>query len=105
MIQLFIAVVLVTQETVAHQAPLSMEFSRQQYWSGWPFVCVCVYIYRFTYMYISFQIHFPYRLLQESVYSTVCYTVGFYCLSILHILLHIFSSQTPYLSLSFFPLW
>ena len=25
----------VTQWTVAHQAPLSMEFSRQQYWSGW----------------------------------------------------------------------
>ena len=23
--------------TVAHQAPLSMEFSRQEYWSGYPF--------------------------------------------------------------------
>ena len=23
--------------TVAHQAPLSMEFSRQEYWCGWPF--------------------------------------------------------------------
>ena len=23
--------------TVAHQASLSMEFSRQEYWSGWPF--------------------------------------------------------------------
>ena len=23
--------------TVAHLAPLSMEFSRQEYWSGWPF--------------------------------------------------------------------
>ena len=22
---------------VAHQAPLSMEFSRQEYWSGWPY--------------------------------------------------------------------
>ena len=22
--------------TVAHQAPMSMEFSRQEYWSGWP---------------------------------------------------------------------
>ena len=22
---------------VAHQAPLSMGFSRQEYWSGWPF--------------------------------------------------------------------
>ena len=27
----------VTQWTVAHQAPLSMEYSRQEYWSGLPF--------------------------------------------------------------------
>ena len=26
----------VTHWTVAHQAPLSMGFSRQEYWSGWP---------------------------------------------------------------------
>ena len=26
-----------TSCTVAHQAPLSMEFSRQEYWSGLPF--------------------------------------------------------------------
>ena len=26
-----------TPWTVAHQAPLSMEFSRQEYWSGLPF--------------------------------------------------------------------
>ena len=26
-----------TAETVAHQAPLSMEFSRQEYWSVLPF--------------------------------------------------------------------
>ena len=26
-----------TPWTVAHQAPLSMEFSRQEYWSGFPF--------------------------------------------------------------------
>ena len=24
--------------TIAHQAPLSMGFSRQDYWSGWPFL-------------------------------------------------------------------
>ena len=24
--------------TVAHRAPLSMRFSQQEYWSGWPFV-------------------------------------------------------------------
>ena len=27
----------VTAQTVTHQAPLSMEFSRQEYWSGLPF--------------------------------------------------------------------
>ena len=27
----------VTPWTVAHQAPLSIEFSRQEYWSGLPF--------------------------------------------------------------------
>ena len=27
----------VTPWTVAHQAPLSMEFSRQEHWSGLPF--------------------------------------------------------------------
>ena len=26
-----------TPQTVDHQAPLSMEFSRQEYWSGLPF--------------------------------------------------------------------
>ena len=26
-----------TPWTVARQAPLSMEFFRQEYWSGWPF--------------------------------------------------------------------
>ena len=29
--------VFVTPWTVAHQAPLSMRFSRQEYWSGLPF--------------------------------------------------------------------
>ena len=27
----------VTPRSVAHQVPLSMEFSRQEHWSGWPF--------------------------------------------------------------------
>ena len=29
--------ILATLGTIAHQAPLSMEFSRQEYWSGLPF--------------------------------------------------------------------
>ena len=39
----------------AHQAPLSMEFSRQEYWSGLsfptPHMCVCIYIYIYIYIY------------------------------------------------------
>ena len=40
--------------TAAHQAPPSMGFSRQEYWSGVPlpspkreeiYVCMCIYIY------------------------------------------------------------
>ena len=30
--------ILLTPWTIAHQAPLSMEFSRQKYWSGLPFL-------------------------------------------------------------------
>ena len=26
-----------TPWTIVHQVPLSMEFSRQEYWTGWPF--------------------------------------------------------------------
>ena len=33
----------VTPWTVAHQAPLSMEFSRQEYWSGLPFPSPGIY--------------------------------------------------------------
>ena len=37
---------LVTPWTIAHQAPLSMEFSRQEYWSGLPFPTpVFIYIH------------------------------------------------------------
>ena len=41
--------------TVTHQAPLSMEFSRQEYWSGWPFPSPkysYIYIYIYIYMYV-----------------------------------------------------
>ena len=29
-----------TPWTIAHQAPLSMEFCRQEYWNGLPFPCL-----------------------------------------------------------------
>ena len=35
----------VTQWTIAFQAPLSMRFSRQEYWSGFPFHSPYIYIY------------------------------------------------------------
>ena len=41
----------VTPWTVAHQAPLSMGFSRQEYWSGLPcsiYICVCVCVCTYT---------------------------------------------------------
>ena len=41
----------ITPGTAAHQAPLSMEFSGQEYWSGLPFpspLCITVLVY-FTY--------------------------------------------------------
>ena len=40
-------------------------------------MCVCIYI--------IFQILFPYNLLQNIEYSSVCYTVGPCCLSVLYI--------------------
>ena len=36
-ISIFLPQLYVTPWTVAHQAPLPMEFSRQEYWSGLPF--------------------------------------------------------------------
>ena len=36
--QLSLHISLVVQWTVAHQVPLSMRFSRQEYWSGLPFL-------------------------------------------------------------------
>ena len=51
----------VTWWTAAYQAPPSMGFSRQEYWSGLPLpspyvyfsVCLCIYIY----IYIYFELH------------------------------------------------
>ena len=38
MIMLSCVLLFVTPWTVAHQAPLSMGFSQQEYWSGLPFI-------------------------------------------------------------------
>ena len=44
-----------------------------------------IYIYIYLYIYISSQILFPCSLLQDIEYSSLCYTVGPSCLSILYI--------------------
>ena len=54
--------------TMAHQAPLSMEFSRQEYWSGLPFPSpIYTYIHRYsilyTYMQYTIYIHTVYYVI------------------------------------------
>ena len=62
---------------------------------------MCVYTYTHIYTSISvlFQILFPYRLLQDTEHSSLCYTVGPCWLFILYIVVCICSSQTPNLPL------
>ena len=46
---------LATTWTAAYQAPPSMGFSREEYWSGMPLhVCIDIYIYTHMYIYIFF---------------------------------------------------
>ena len=57
-----------------------------------------VYIYIYIYIYhisILFQLLFPYRLLQNIKYSSLCYTVGPCWLSVLHIAVWLYQSQLP----------
>ena len=53
-----------------------------------------LYIIYIIYIY-SFQIHFPYRLLQNTEYISLCYMVGPCCLSILYIAVCICYFQIP----------
>ena len=47
--------------TVAHHAPLCVEFSRQEYWSGLPFTSleyiICIYTHTNTHLYMCIYIH------------------------------------------------
>ena len=62
-------------------------------WYGWKYsishthICTYVYIHIHIYMYVCilFQILFPSRLPQDIGYSSLCYTVGPCCSSILYI--------------------
>lgn len=69
--------------------------------------CIHKHIYMHTHIcYTLFHILFHYGLLQDVEHSSLCHTVGPYCLSILHIVFCICYSQTPNLSLFMpFPLW
>ena len=49
------------------------------------YIYMCIYVYMHVYIYILFQIVFHNRLLQDIEYSSLCYTVGLCCLSILYI--------------------
>ena len=51
------------------------------------------------YTYTIFCILFYYSLLQDIEYSSLCYTIGPHCLSILYIMVCICESQTPKASL------
>ena len=50
-------------------------------------VCVCVCVCMCVY--VLFQIFFPYKLLQNIEYNSLCYTVGPYCLFILYIVVYL----------------
>ena len=58
-------------------------------WFSYTYICI----------YILFHILFHYSLLQDIEYSFLCYTVWPCCLSILYVVVCIYSSQTPYLFL------
>ena len=53
---------------------------------------------------LLFQILFHYGLLQDIDYTSLCYIVGACCLSILYIVVCVYESKTPSLSLPYF-LW
>jgi len=57
-------------------------------------------VYIYIYIYIHFQILFLYKLLQNIEYSSLCYTIDPCWLSTLYILVCIYESQPPSLSLS-----
>ena len=65
-------------------------------------MCVYIYIYTHTHIhiYILFHIFFLNRLLQNIEYSPLSYAVGPCWLSVLYIVVYIYESQTPNLSLS-----
>lgn len=65
-----------------------------------------IQLYIYIYIHIPFHIIFHCGLLQDIGHSSLCYTVGSYCLSVLYVVVCISLSQTPDLSLPYyFPFW
>ena len=61
-----------------------LKFLLKYNWFETCFWCIAKWVFKYIYMYIySFQILFHYSLLQNIEYSSLCYTVGLWCLSIL----------------------
>ena len=56
-------------------------------------------VIQFAHTYILFQIFFHYRLLQDIEYSSLCYRVGPFCVSVLYIEVCICHFQTSNSSL------
>ena len=54
-----------TPWTVAHQAPLSMEFSRQEYWSGLPFPSPVLYTKYLVFLHTYPQLGVPTSLCRD----------------------------------------
>ena len=89
----------VTPWTVTCQAPLSMGFSRQEDWSGWPcpssdiyiYICVCIYTHIYTYDHFFIQ-----QKLRLQINSTTIKLnwkkTGVLCRR-LHIYIHIWNNQ------------
>jgi len=94
-----------TPQTAAHQAPLSMGFSRQEYWSGVPLPSPCtyilhvyIYVYIYIYMYICIYIYmyFTPHIFCMYIYVTFIFTCIymftfiFTCIYMYIYILHIF---------------
>ena len=78
---------LATPRTAAYQAPPSMGFSGQQYWSGVPLpspIYVYTHIYTYVYVYIHICIH-----TYMSIYTDV-YVYTHMCIYIMCIYIHIY---------------
>ena len=80
---------LATPCSAAHQAPRSMGFSRQEYWSGVPLLSL-IHIHTSTlFRHFSHTCH--YRVL-----SSLCYTVGSYAVQSVQSLSRVWLFETPW---------